>query len=516
VYRVTPKGTVDLHRILAKFWARRWLNFVSICICAGLSYVTAKLLTPTYTQFNPSSYTFAAQLRDTIGNQVSESYAIPVTAPTGVTWGPTYYISALNGNDAWSGLLASPNASYNDGPFQTIARAQAAMQASTIKAATLRAGTYSIASTWTLGWADNGELWISYPGEAAILDGGGTGGVNLASANHITFEGLIFESMGTTGFYLHGGSDSITIRLNKFYSCNTSCISGGGVTNSIIDSNTVNGQQPGNPSGNTGTAYSAITFWYGSSNNRITHNLIENCQGGGIAFSAGPTDPPNDNNVVDGNILQDVNTNVFDNGAIYMMDRSHQAVGNQITNNVISGNGGTSYLANWTKAIYLDDLMSNVLVSGNICRSCGQYAWQIHAGDHNTIVNNIFDLSSTGTLVGLYQNNTLYPNYGMRGNVIQRNIVYFSSTAPASLYRVGIGSGSNDVLATASGNMYYSATGASIPNGKTIIDATPYYANPQFANPSAGDYSMPLSSPAYTWILFQPLPTDQGPVAYTP
>jgi hypothetical protein len=197
-----------------------------------------------------------------------------------------------------------------------------------------------------------------------------------------------------------------------------------------------------------------------------------------------------------------------------MMDRSHSAIGNQITNNIMDGNGGSAYQTNWTKAIYLDDLMSNVLVSANLCRNCGQYAWQIHAGDHNNIVNNIFDLSSTGTILGLYQNDILLPDHGMAGNVIERNIVYFSGNPPASLYACGIGP--SDVLPLDSNNLYYSATGARVPNGSIILDASPTYANPEFSNPSAGNYSMPLSSPAYSWIGFQALPTDQGPLPYVP
>ena len=51
----------------------------------------------------------------------------------------------------------------------------------------------------------------------------------------------------------------------------------------------------------------------------------------------------------------------MDSGAIYIFDRSHSGVGNQITNNLIKNVGnGTSYATNWTKAIYLDDLTSNV------------------------------------------------------------------------------------------------------------------------------------------------------------
>jgi hypothetical protein len=460
------------------------------------------------------SYTFTVQARDTAGNLASQSNAISVAAPAGVPWGPTYYVSGQTGNDTWSGLLPSPSASGTDGPFQTLTKAQAAMRASsTVKIATILAGTYSISSIWAFTWADAGELWISYPGQTAVLNGATTGGVSVTGVSNLQFTDLTFQNMGTTGVLLSGGSTAVNFRWNTFTNCNETCIAGSGVTNSIIDSNIFNGQTPGNPSGSTSQFYSAISLSYGSSNNQITHNLIENCQGGGIAFNAGQTDPPNNNNIVDRNILQNVDTNVTDAGAIYMMDRSHSAVGNQITNNLIYGNGGTGYLTNQTKAIYLDDLMSNVLVSGNICQTCGEYAWQIHAGNNNSIVNNIFDLSVAGTLAGFYQHDSLLTDYGMAGNLVERNIYYFATTPPSTLYTVSIGS--TDVLPTDSANMYFSAAGSTIPN-TTIVDTNATIANPQFTSPSTLNYSMPLSSPAYTVIGFQALATNQGPLAYVP
>jgi len=159
--------------------------------------------------------------------------------------------------------------------------------------------------------------------------------------------------------------------------------------------------------------------------------------------------------------------------------------------------------------------MSNTLVSGNVCRNCGQYAVQYHAGDHNNVVNNIFDLSG-GTLLGFYQDLLQYGNYGMTGNVFKQNIVYFTSSTPNPLWRWG--QAPSDTLMTKptdTTNLYYSASGASISNTGQIVDANPVYANPQFTNPSRGDYSMPATSPAYSLIQFQPLPTDQGPLPYT-
>src|SRR5712692_3881746 len=190
---------------------------------------------------------------------------------------PSYYVSGTNGNDSWSGTLAAPNVANTDGPFKTLARAQSAMQASTIKEVTIRSGTYSIGSTnLTFAWQDSGETWISYPGETVILDGGSTGYISNLGADNLTFIDLVIQNLGQgpygPGMYLHGSGH--TVRWNTFRNCVISCLSGSSLTNTVIDSNTINGQSPGNPAGNTGNAYSAIDLWYGSSNNRISHNLI--------------------------------------------------------------------------------------------------------------------------------------------------------------------------------------------------------------------------------------------------
>ncbi len=381
------------------------------------------------------------------------------------------------------------------------------------KTAFLRTGTYSIASGLPFSWADSGEAWSSYPGETAILDGGKTGGIRITGVENFRFQGLVFQNMAPGGM-IFNGAKSITLRWNSFYNCNQNCIFGSGVNNSIIDSNTINGQSPGNVAGGTGSAYQAIQLTYGSSNNQITHNLVKNCQGGGIGFDDGPTDPPNSNNIVDRNILQNVDTNVVDMGALYLYDQSHSGVGNQFINNVIDGNGGAGYRTNWTKAIYLDDGASNVLVSGNICRSCGEFAWQIHAGDHNAIVNNIFDLSSAGTLLGIYQIDPNWTDTGMNGNVFQRNIILFSGAAPSSLYQVNINS--VDALPAATSNLYYSTTGSHIPNGSIIVDTNPVYANPKSARPAVANDAEPWCSVARTSFGFRPLPTDQGPLPFRP
>src|SRR2546428_3413871 len=74
-----------------------------------------------------------------------------------------FYVSAANGNDTWSGLLEAPNGTNTDGPFKTLPHAQTAMRSSsTIKTATIRAGTYSQGTALSFDSSDNGQTWIPY------------------------------------------------------------------------------------------------------------------------------------------------------------------------------------------------------------------------------------------------------------------------------------------------------------------------------------------------------------------
>ncbi|MDP9054663.1 MAG: right-handed parallel beta-helix repeat-containing protein, partial [Acidobacteriota bacterium] len=352
----------------------------------------------------------------------------------------TYYVSASNGNDSWSGLLESPNSNRTDGPYSSLSRAQTAMRNSSVKTATLRSGTYDLALIWQFNTGDNGETWIAYPGETPTLDGQGVGGVNMSTGGikNITLQGLTFQSMGSTGIAV-SNADSVTFRSNNFFKCNTVCISGGHFTNSVIDSNTIDGVSPGSIAGLHTLVWYALNFWNGSSNNNITHNMIKNCEGGGIVLGTNPGDLTNSNNIIDRNIFQNtMSFNSSDGGAIYIIDGTHSSTGVQITNNIFDGVGGSDYINNWIKAIYLDDGDTDVLISGNICRNCGAQVFQLHGSDHITVTNNILDLSSSGTQLVLYQTEAGWgPDYGMSGNVFQRNIIYWSGS-PSLIWNVGI------------------------------------------------------------------------------
>jgi hypothetical protein len=110
-------------------------------------------------------------------------------------------------------------------------------------------------------------------------------------------------------------------------------------------------------------------------------------------------------------------------------------------------------------------------------------------------------------MLGLYQDDQ-YGYLSMTGNTFTNNIIYSAGSFQPSLWAFG---GSGIQLPVDTTNLYYSAISASIPN-VVVVDSAPKYANPQFTNPSIGDYSMPSSSPAYSQISWQTLATDQGPL----
>jgi hypothetical protein len=97
--------------------------------------------------------------------------------------GADFYI-ATNGNDAWSGTLASPNVGRTDGPFATLEAARDALRrpkgVARLGAGTtvwLRGGTYSRERTFELIARDSGTpsapvIYRAYTNETPSLLGG--------------------------------------------------------------------------------------------------------------------------------------------------------------------------------------------------------------------------------------------------------------------------------------------------------------------------------------------------------
>ncbi|MBI4979185.1 MAG: right-handed parallel beta-helix repeat-containing protein [Spirochaetes bacterium] len=107
--------------------------------------------------------------------------ALIVIAAGYLTPASTWFV-ATNGNDTWSGTLASPNAQKTDGPFATIGWAKDAVRTARVNAAAplaveLRGGRHVLTETLVFSPEDSGSatapvIYRSYKGEQAIISGG--------------------------------------------------------------------------------------------------------------------------------------------------------------------------------------------------------------------------------------------------------------------------------------------------------------------------------------------------------
>lgn len=404
--------------------------------------------------------------------------------------GPIPYLPTLPGS-AWYASTSGSGTTCSIGSPCSRLACQTKMQGSGTKTCVMRGGTYTLAGNWTFTASDNGEAWLPYPGETPVIDGASnTFGLDWQSLNGFTMKGLTFSNLGVDAFgadiFPNANGGTITTNIdfenNTLINCIDNCFYGT-VSHSTFSNNVATGQFPANDG--MGVNYAVFDLIVDTTT--IAHNLFQNLQGTAILLntvSGGFGGGVGNTNITSKNILLNVETDAAasDMGAIYLIDTTAASTGDTIVDNYINGNGGPNYLSNQTKAIYLDADTSNTLVSGNHCLACGEFAWQIHGGNHNTFTNNIWDLSETGTLIGIYQSETGSGSPGgMAVNKHYANVIFSTSVYASSLYTVGL-TGSDVLPSVNSPNMYFSTTGAPIPIAASLnsgfLDSAPVIGDP--------------------------------------
>ena len=376
---------------------------------------------------------------------------------------PTFFVSP-NGSDSNDGT------SYST-PFQTLEHAQTAMQAlGTGPAITyLEGGTYLRTAALNLtGYFDQNKSWLAYPGQKPLLEGSNAApqAVVINGFPGITIQGLTIDSFTVSGIFAQYASNLL-------------------ISGNVIENIT-------SPDWRTNILGASI-FVLNVQNSEIANNQIVNNTYTGIQVNAGGAGQNNSNTVAAGNIVSNVCTAVVDCGAIYLRDVGHQSTGELVTGNIVNGFGPA---ANSTKAIYLDDEQSNVTVTRNTVFGSGTYGFQIHGGNDNSFINNIFDVTHMAKL-GLYQDDVTsgFPNYGMNGNVFTKNIVYSSAVPPATLWDYLNGSGGSIALPAVSQSIYYDPR-YKLPNTGSVVDTNPLVERPLFDNPARNNYKFQATSPA--------------------
>ena len=391
----------------------------------------------------------------------------PVVTPTAPNTPASGFYVATTGNDGGDGSLAHP--------FATMARAQAAMEASSIHTTYVEGGTYTPSSTLTLTGADSGFSFTAYAGRQAIISGGNNLQtlVDVNGSSNVTLSGLTFENtaVGSAAVLLDGASNN-KVFGNTFLQSGSSAIEAkNGSNGNTISDNTINGAGAAETVG--------AIYLHGANNNLITHNLVENTQGAGISLSdfyTTSTATQNIGNTVSYNSLQQTDLSSTDSGAIYVLGRSDANTMTSISMNFVNGTGSATQ---HSIGIYLDDNANGVNVTNNIVTGIGSDGFQIHGGSNDSFTNNIFDLGTGSAAAGLFQSppsNEPNPSPSQNDSVTG-NIFVTESASPATPLFVNLNGGQP----TVSGNDYWSFTGSRL---NAAPDTAASYENPGFAGGS--------------------------------
>ena len=355
----------------------------------------------------------------------------------GVPINPNAFYVATSGSDTNPGTLAKP--------FATLAKAQKAMQASTmIKTTYVRAGTYKPAasggncvwgnaagSTIGLSSADQGETWSFYPPDgygSAILDGqstmgnsGGTGGNGTGCAfgasqvSGVSVVGLQFQHYLYAAFWGYAAT-GVRLTDNEIHDTTATVFSSGAIL--LVAS-------PGATIANNylhDLAYMGI--------------VVSDNSAGGDGMS---------NTTVSANVVLDACTwpavsgggndqNGGDCGAIYFWSQhpsisTNMLIENNLVRDVnVSSMGAGDFGSCCAQGIYLDDGTNNATVTGNVVTGITSACFQIHGGQDNVIRGNLCDLGASGNgAIVEYQNDMLTQ---MTGNVFEDNVVVAGGSGP--------------------------------------------------------------------------------------
>ncbi len=318
------------------------------------------------------------------------------------------------------------------------------------------------------------------------------GAVYLQAARNCSIEDCRFEHLGGYGVELAAGCDNNAVIRNELHDLGAGAIKVGHDSRStIVSDNTIY---------DGGLIYrEAVGIWVGNSgDNQIVHNLIHDMNytaiSVGWSWGYGPSNAVN--NLIAYNKIYHIGHGVLsDMGGIYTLGVSP---GTKELNNLIYNVESYSY-GGW--GIYLDEGSSDILVKDNIVYRTKSGGLHLHYGRDDTIENNIFALNREAQLVHSKPETYLALDF-------KHNIIYWKSGPLLS-------GGWADSHYQFDDNLYYCVGGRSFNfAGQSWdqwrargLDLHSIIADPQFVNPSRGDFRLKPGSPALK-IGFHPIDTS--------
>lgn len=417
----------------------------------------------------------------------------------------TYFVSPT-GSDSNNGTSSST-------PFQTLGKCQTAMRGGATKICYMMTGTFTLGADLTFSWSDNKEQWLACPAsacgslQAPIIDGASLYGWYVDSVTGLYIGGIQFQNNKGTS----GGSTGSAIYCH--YS-----------TNVAIVGNTINSVLP--TSENGGSVYGQHC-----TNSVIDSNYFNGSTWSAVSLSGTNTASANSNTVVSRNVAAGTVSTCTDCGIYY----NYEGTGGYGSPNGGSSSVGWIYnVANMSgtpsgqrqRCYYDDDNTSYRAYYGNLCYGGSgasgvggvnaPNALLLHGSAWVTIHNNIFDCTSFYYCVWLQNSST--PNFIMQLNYITSNIFY-SGGASGNLFYISLVT-ANAAFPYSGDNLYYAVTpphtytltitdpqSPARPWAQSLLDTSPQNGvNPNFTNPSGGNYAFTDGGIAARPINFTPLP----------
>jgi hypothetical protein len=215
-----------------------------------------------------------------------------------------------------------------------------------------------------------------------------------------------------------------------------------------------------------------------------------------------------------------------DCGSFYFYDPAGGSTGIVYSYNSAFNRAASAQAGKGSVCFYEDAGTAGMLLKGNIMSACGD--WSIKTGCSPGATNvtefNIIDATNNTANSGGVAFANEYPCSGNPGYTFKNNIVYDGNNSWLSYMWWIEGLPPQTNLPTVTTNLWYSPAGNApspfgIVNGAgpaSISNTNAFNANPLFVNPAVNNYALSPSSPAYADIGWTTLPTDQGPLPYSP
>jgi hypothetical protein len=299
------------------------------------------------------------------------------------------YVSP-HGDDAASGMSSRS-------PLRTLERAKSAVLKAGGGTVYLMTGVFNRSEMFLLPPVAGRQQWRAAPGEHPALDGGGKTDTAIGVvSNDVLIDGLELRDFTRNGIVVSGGS-RVTIAHNYIHDITSSGWNQAGILGMQVAPDAT-----------------------------IEANRLANLGYAGIQFAAGADGDLSRPHIVNNDIRSSCRV-VADCGAIYLSGRTSRSGGAMVDRNRITDYGPAG---NETKAIYLDDGLSDAIVRKNNIAGRGSYAVHIHGGRNNLISRNSIRL-------GEGQKALFYQRWKspMEGNHFVDNILYHVSSAIAEVVK---------------------------------------------------------------------------------